>query len=96
MTRVFSVLSLIAAVSGCSMHGEAELVSDCQGEDCTPCDDAAACVIAHNPCTETAVCGHVDDDLAVVQIGCSAALEYDTPDASLCTCEDAVCTAAAE
>ncbi len=83
----------LIALGACSIHGEADLVNHCEGEECIPCASDDACVIAHNPCTETAVCGHVDDELAVVQIGCSEALEYTTPEPERCQCVQEVCQA---
>jgi len=88
---------LVIGLVGCGgLRGEADLVDACDDqEECTPCERDAECVIAHNPCTETAVCGHADDNLAVVQIGCDAALEYHTPPPERCLCED-VCRAETE
>ncbi|MCB9676311.1 MAG: hypothetical protein H6737_14405 [Alphaproteobacteria bacterium] len=82
-------------VAGCA--GQAELVtSDCAGGECPTCEADAECTIAHNPCHETAICGHVDEQLVVDSIGCSAALEHATPPASDCTCVVDRCTAAGD
>jgi hypothetical protein len=84
---------MVVGLVGCGgLRGEAALVDSCEGDDCTPCDVDTECIIAHNPCSEFAYCGHVDDELAVTQIGCDAALEYDTPAPARCVCDD-VCRA---
>jgi hypothetical protein len=83
----------VMGMLGCSIHGEAELVNSSCGDACPLCDADSDCVIAHNPCTQTAVCGHVDESMVVVQIACDAAVEYATPDASRCLCQADTCSA---
>ncbi len=59
---------------------------------CLPCETDAECVLGGNPCLETVYCQHEDAGIAVIEIGCSAAVEYRWPDASACTCEAGVCS----
>ncbi len=75
-----------ALLVGCPAPLEA--VDHCEANGvCTPCDGDAACVVAANPCGEVALCGHVDDDIAVIALGCSEALERPLPPEA-CVCDE--------
>lgn len=60
-------------------------------EYCPSCSSDAECSWGGNACTESVYCGHQDAGVAVVQIGCSKALEYRWPDAAACGCVEGVC-----
>jgi len=59
--------------------------------NCPPCASNAECVFAGNSCTETVFCVRSGSAPAVIQIGCSEALEYSWPDPEECACIDSVC-----
>ena len=80
-TSMLCLLTLIACGREAALEDWA-----CPLGECAVCVEDSECVIIHNPCQPTAYCGHVDDDVAVTQEGCSAALEYETPPASACVC----------
>lgn len=73
-----------------------EIIDPCLEDPglCSPCNADAQCVIVSNSCHEYGSCVPADDDFAVAQDGCSAALEYDVPADSECVCEDTVCRSA--
>jgi hypothetical protein len=58
---------------------------------CVPCEADAECVLGGNPCYDTVACMHEDANLAFADLGCSAALEHDWPDAEGCRCVEARC-----
>ena len=58
---------------------------------CRPCEDDQDCGFSGNPCTETVYCAHVDTPIAVIEIGCSAALEHRWPDDQQCACVSGAC-----
>ena len=81
------VLSLLACAS------PATVVNWCDTNPgaCAVCQADEACVFQGNACVETVYCANVDAGIAVVQIGCSTALEHAWPDPSECTCDAGVC-----
>lgn len=72
---------------------QATVVDACLDEPdlCPACAEDADCALGGNACTETVYCLHEDATFAVIQIGCSKALEYDWPPADTCGCIDTVC-----
>lgn len=71
----------------------AEVVDWCAAhpDDCLACEADADCAFGGNPCTEVVYCAHVDQPIAVVQIGCSEALEHPWPPSAACGCVDGAC-----
>ncbi len=53
---------------------------------CLACERDADCAFGGNPCTDTVYCAHRDAEIAVIEIGCDAAIEYAWPDDAACTC----------
>ncbi len=91
---------ILLALVAC--QGQAEVVDICDtvSEDtvdtgiyavCQPCKSDSDCAFQGNSCTETTYCAHVDASIAVVEIGCSKALEYKWPDDEDCLCVDQEC-----
>jgi len=62
-------------------------------EDCLACDADVDCAYGGNPCTETVYCAHVEQSIAVIQIGCDAALEHPWPPDPTCHCVEGACRA---
>ena len=58
----------------------------------TPCSADADCVITHNVCDAQAVCSEQADRPDVTDQFCDPP-EFETPDASLCTCVEDRCEA---
>lgn len=58
---------------------------------CPACASEDDCVLGGNPCLETALCAHRDAEIAVIEIGCSEALEYDWPPPETCGCVEGIC-----
>lgn len=58
---------------------------------CAPCTTDTECVFQGNPCLETVYCANADAGIAVVEIGCSTAMEHGWPDADACSCDGGVC-----
>ncbi len=59
--------------------------------ECATCETDGDCAYSGNPCTETVYCAHDAAEIAVVQIGCDAAIEYAWPDDATCACSAGVC-----
>lgn len=64
---------------------------DLDEANCIACQRDAECGYTGNACTETVYCAHQDASIAVIEIGCSKAVEYQWPDASTCGCVDGFC-----
>jgi hypothetical protein len=58
---------------------------------CRPCAGDGDCAFSGNPCTATVYCAHVDTPIAVIDLGCSAALERRWPDDERCACVAGAC-----
>lgn len=65
-------------------------------ELCPACEGDEDCGFSGNPCTDTVYCAHDAAELAVVQIGCSEALERRWPPDEDCACVDAICQSGAD
>jgi len=94
------MLWVAVVLMGC--QGQADVVSICETTDeetrdtgefgvCHPCESDSDCVFTGNACTETVFCANRDDSIAVIEIGCSKALEYKWPDDEDCLCVDSEC-----
>jgi hypothetical protein len=72
----------------------AEVVNACDVDSaaCLACEDDAACAYVGNPCTDTVYCAHEDASIAVIEIGCSAALERTWPSEDTCKCVARECS----
>lgn len=64
---------------------------DLDPANCLPCSRDADCGYSGNPCLETVYCAHKDAQIAVIEIGCSSALEYAWPDEASCRCVENAC-----
>lgn len=90
MPQMIATISLFFAVQGCK---QATVVNGCDygQEACLECAADSECRYAGNPCTETVYCAHDDASIAVIEIGCDAAIEYAWPDAGTCQCVERRC-----
>lgn len=68
-------------VNGCDVGEEA----------CLPCEADTECGYGGNACTETVYCAHEDAPIAVIEIGCDAALEHRWPAEESCRCVGGKC-----
>ena len=92
ISKAFAVVAIVAAVLALPACRAQQSIQDGCGEpDCTPCDVDADCRIFGNPCGATATCGHSDADITVILLGCDAAVEYEVPTDSACSCVADAC-----
>lgn len=71
----------------------AEVVDVCveDPEACAGCTEDEQCLLGGNPCLETVYCGQEGSMPAVIEIGCSEALEYAWPPKETCGCVEGTC-----
>ncbi|MFZ5477259.1 MAG: hypothetical protein ACOZNI_10845 [Myxococcota bacterium] len=69
----------------------AEVVDWCDENPCLACEGDAECGFTGNACVETVYCAHDDEQIAVIEIGCSEATEYAWPSDDACACVDGAC-----
>lgn len=86
------LLVLLAGALTC-VHPEAEVHDYCLDNpgECDPCASDDQCLFTGNPCTDAVYCVRQGTGVAVVDIGCSKALERRWPDDDACVCVDQIC-----
>lgn len=62
-------------------------------ETCISCETDADCQWSGNSCLKTVYCAHQDASIAVIEIGCQQAMEYQWPPPENCACEAGTCRA---
>lgn len=83
----------LAALALTCVRPEAEVHDYCLDHpgECEPCQADDHCRFTGNPCTDAVYCAREGTPIAVVDIGCSEALERRWPDDDECVCVDQVC-----